>query len=83
MQYPVGNETGTNVNMHRDHEHEGVMDYVVANKRAGFGPSFDYIDPNTPRDERYSLFKRDTYWNYQDDAFALAHFPGKCYGAHD
>mmetsp|Transcript_12399 Transcript_12399/g.29515 ORF Transcript_12399/g.29515 Transcript_12399/m.29515 type:complete len:703 (-) Transcript_12399:1995-4103(-) len=75
MSHPPRNQSGINANMHRDPEHQGIMDFVVANKRPGIGASADYIDPATPKEGRYFLFKGTPNWNYQDDPFAVAQFP--------
>lgn len=77
MSHPVGNQTNSNFNMGRDPEHRGVLDYVVANKRPAFEHSFDYLNPNVPKDMRYELFKRTENWDYQGDALAVAQFPSK------
>ena len=76
MMHPPSNPSGINVNVHRNNENTEIMDFVVANKRPAFGLSEDFLDPATPRNDRYTAFTSTPNWNYQDDAFAIAQFPG-------
>jgi len=76
MMHPPSNPSGINVNIHRNNENTEIMDFVVANKRPAFGLSEDFLDPATPRNDRYTAFTSTPSWNYQDDAFAFAQFPG-------
>ena len=77
--FPVFKRSMVNVNMHRDPIHTGVMDYVVANKRFGFGKAVDYSDPSVEKDVRYNIMKRAPNLDYQGDAVSIGQFPGTCY----
>ncbi|CAJ1951428.1 unnamed protein product [Cylindrotheca closterium] len=75
MTNPVNNGTATNDNFYRDSEHRANMDYVIANKRPAFGPSFDYVDPATPKDDRYNIYRAASDLEYQGDPTAVVQFP--------
>ncbi|KAL3928308.1 MAG: hypothetical protein SGBAC_012705 [Bacillariaceae sp.] len=80
MLHPPRNQSFINVNMHRNPEYQGIMDFVVANRKPAFPASVDYIDPTRPKDKiQYDLLTTTPDLDYQDDAFAYAQFPGKQY----